>query len=137
MLSDTVSKLLDRLGDEAKENFISETELDFHFGKIESPIEQIFWIYWKSFLGQKKEPKILPQYPIDRYSVDFYIPSINTVVELKGHEWHERHPAQVEKDNIRERFIQDQGFTLIRFSGREILRNGEALIQKLYDKAVN
>ena len=62
-----------------------------------------------------------------KYRVDFFIPVIYKnqenkcfVVECDGHEFHQKTKEQVEKDNIRIRDLQKQGYEVIRFSGTEI-----------------
>ena len=132
MLSDEVLNILEDLASE----LVGEMELDFYFMKMNSPIEQIFWANWK-FLDSsfKNKQSLIYQFPIGKYFADFYIPALNKVVELDGHQWHEKTPAQAENDRIRERFIQDKGFVVVRFTGREILRSAQDHVYKLYEEA--
>lgn len=44
-------------------------------------------------------------------------------VECDGHEFHERTPEQAERDRSRDRLIQQAGIPIIRFTGREIVRD--------------
>ena len=61
------------------------------------------------------------------YRVDFLIPVIYKnrenkcfIIECDGYEFHQKTKEQVEKDNIRQRDLQKEGYEVIRFSGTEI-----------------
>lgn len=60
----------------------------------------------------------------------------NLYIELDGHIWHERTPEQVEKDKHRERDLQDNGVRLYRFTGREVHRNPDIVIDKCLEAYV-
>lgn len=62
-----------------------------------------------------------------KYRADFLIPVIYKnqenkcfVVECDGYEFHQKTKEQVEKDNIRMRTLQKEGYEVIRFSGTEV-----------------
>lgn len=44
------------------------------------------------------------------------------IVELDGHDWHERTPEQAQADKSRDRELQRLGWSPLRFTGREVLR---------------
>lgn len=44
------------------------------------------------------------------------------IVELDGHDFHERTPEQAQADKSRDRLLQAKGWSVLRFTGREILR---------------
>lgn len=44
------------------------------------------------------------------------------IVELDGHDFHERTPEQAQKDKSRDRDLQRLGWHVLRFTGREVLR---------------
>lgn len=125
--------------------------------KIHSPIEQLFYAQWH-FGTLHQEIDLIPQYKIGDYKVDFYLNALayfinghlsnvlelatlkkinnklpKVVVELDGHKWHEKTPEQVEKDKQRERYIVGQGYEVLRFSGREIVKDPEKCVQEAYD----
>ena len=63
----------------------------------------------------------------NKYRVDFLIPVIYKnqenvcfVIECDGYEFHQKTKKQVEKDNKRQRDLQEEGYEVIRFSGTEI-----------------
>jgi very-short-patch-repair endonuclease len=139
------------MADYIANSWYSDVIDEFQVNKIESPLEQIFYAYWK--LGKYNEEFCLrPQFKIASYRVDFYvdpskyfieilkapaeylqeIPQI--VIELDGHQWHEKDPIQVEKDKKRERAIVELGFTLLRYSGREMIQNPGSAVNDAYAK---
>jgi very-short-patch-repair endonuclease len=77
---------------------------------------------------------IVPQFKWQGYRIDFAI-FLNSdepefFVECDGHDFHERTPAQAERDRSKDRQIQAAGFPIIRFTGREIYRDcGECALQ--------
>lgn len=75
-----------------------------------------------SDLGDDDPICIRPQAPIGRYRVDFLIQQAGTsvVVECDGHNFHERTPEQAIRDRARDRLMQEQGFVVLRFTGREL-----------------
>ena len=61
------------------------------------------------------------QKPIGPYIVDFYIASAKLVVELDGGQHFEQ--AGHAHDEKRDRFLQDQGLTVLRYSNADVNRN--------------
>ena len=55
-----------------------------------------------------------PQYPIKGYFVDFANPAAKVCIECDGSQWHQ----DTEKDAIRQRNIEAQGWTMYRITGR-------------------
>jgi very-short-patch-repair endonuclease len=104
---------------------------------VTSPIEQLFLLEWHYMhVEERLGVALVPQHKIDAdgqsYIVDFFISkpgqSIRLVIELDGHDFHEKTRAQVAKDKTRERALIRQGFTVLRFSGSEIARNSRRCI---------
>lgn len=86
--------------------------------KIESPIEQI--LYQKIYkIGLFK---VIPQYNIDCYIVDFLIKDEEDndilVIECDGFEYHNKFYMQ--RDYERQRYLQLKGYLFMRFTGSEI-----------------
>ena len=54
-----------------------------------------------------------------RFRVDFILKDARLIIELDGHEYHST-KEQLEKDAIRQRYLSRSGYTVIRFTGREI-----------------
>ena len=110
--------------------------------ECESPIEQMFCIDFNWKLYNNPVYKILfnlgyeiddigKQYKIGKYRVDFvfYLKNIKTgkyknfIVELDGHDFHEKTKEQAKKDKEKDRFLISEGYTVIRFTGSEIYNN--------------
>ncbi len=80
----------------------------------ESPAE--VWFYLCSYT---QLPGLKPQLPIGPYRVDFALPDKNVVIEIDGHEYHKTQ-AQRTNDAKRERYLQLEGWRVIRFTGLEV-----------------
>ena len=72
---------------------------------------------------------IQPQAQIKNYRVDFLLSSISpkgfvqVVVECDGHSFHERTKEQAKKDRSRDRWLQNKGYFILRFTGSEIYKD--------------
>lgn len=70
---------------------------------------------------------IIPQFQWQAFRIDFaffYQSEVPRVfVECDGHQFHERTPEQAERDRSRDRQVQQAGIPIIRFTGREIVRD--------------
>lgn len=102
---------------------------------FDSPVEALFAVALRG-LGFTVVPAgtaelgeaIFYQVPLGAMRVDFLIG--RTVVELDGHEWHERTPEQAERDHKRDRQLIAEGYTVLRFSGREVIRDPRACAEE-------
>lgn len=65
-----------------------------------------------------------------RYRVDFILKDARLIIELDGHDYHST-KEQLEKDAIRQRYLSRAGYTVIRFTGREINRNVTACVSEV------
>ncbi|MCU4118425.1 endonuclease domain-containing protein [Variovorax sp. N23] len=65
-----------------------------------------------------------------RYRVDFLFKDARLVVELDGHEYHSTRD-QLEKDAVRQRYLSRAGYTVIRFTGREIHRDAQQCVSEV------
>ena len=92
----------------------------------ESPIEQSFWQAGYPRFGEE----LVPQYQIGSYRVDFAIPSKMIAIELDGHDYHKT-KTQRTNDAQRERFLERQGWRVIRFTGTEVYRDIDKCFQEL------
>lgn len=55
----------------------------------------------------------------NKHPYDFYLPTINTIVEIDGHYWHSK-PKQKEKDHRHTKDAIDKGFRIIRICTKEL-----------------
>jgi len=65
-----------------------------------------------------------------RYRVDFILRDARLIIELDGHAYHSS-PEQLEKDAIRQRYLSRAGYTVIRFTGREVKRAPKACVDEV------
>lgn len=65
-----------------------------------------------------------------RFRVDFLLKDARLIIELDGHQYHST-KEQLEKDAIRQRYLTRAGFTVIRFTGREINRNVAKCVEEV------
>jgi very-short-patch-repair endonuclease len=74
------------------------------------------------------------QYQIGKYVVDALIPNINLIIEADGEYWHSK-PEQIEKDKIRDKWLTEKGYQIIRLPGKEIKADTRlALLRRLTTK---
>lgn len=62
---------------------------------------------------------LVPQYQIGQYRVDFAVPCDRLAIEIDGREYHSEH-QQLYHDKPRQREIEAQGWTVIRFEAWEV-----------------
>lgn len=68
---------------------------------------------------------IAPQIHIGPYIADFVIfayfqTRARGIIECDGHDYHDRTPDQAQHDRQRDRWMQSRGFSVLRYTGREI-----------------
>ena len=94
-----------------------EQELRAKLALCESPMEEAFLIAADPILSEYGD--IIPQYQVFHYRVDFAIPDCLIVIEIDGYDWHKTR-EQLTADAKRQRALTAAGWTVIRFTGREI-----------------
>jgi len=67
---------------------------------------------------------------VSRYRVDFLLRDAGLIVELDGHETHST-PEQLQNDAQRQRYLTRCGYSVIRFTGREINANVSECAEEL------
>lgn len=111
--------------------------------KCESPIEQLFFIHFRDGLEGTRHDlpamdaegsvRCSPQAEIKvgkkKYRADFLVTCLvkskehKFVIECDGHDFHEKTKAQAMRDKARERNLINDGYTVLRFTGSEIVKN--------------
>lgn len=61
----------------------------------------------------------IPQYPVDRCLLDFYLPDLGAAIECDGDYWHSL-PGARRRDQKRDNWLQSHGFIVVRIEEREI-----------------
>jgi len=161
-IPENIKKRIIGLSEEIAVNWYSDIINTLDEQNIISPPEQLFYAHWEIYQQLNYVvPKIylILQHQIDKYYVDFYLdfigfyvnemiipPSLNDrevfkgidqdcpkiVIEIDSHVWHEKTPEQAEKDKQRERYIISKGYTFVRFTGREVVRNPEKCVEEVF-----
>lgn len=86
---------------------------------IESPAERSFWLAW---VAVAPEHNLACQVRIGKYRADFAIPEKKVAIEIDGLQHHSGQ-AKFVADQKRQRFIQKQGWTVLRFAAKEALND--------------
>jgi very-short-patch-repair endonuclease len=87
--------------------------------------ERILWQHLR--LRQMGEFKFRRQQPIDNYIVDFVCFERRLIVEIDGG----HHSEQSGRDAKRDEWLKKQGFTILRFWNNEVLKEIEAVKEKI------
>jgi very-short-patch-repair endonuclease len=90
-------------------------------------------ILWSKLRGKNLHGcKFRRQYSIGPYIVDFYSPKLKLAIELDG----ESHFVEgaLERDNVRQAFIESAGITVLRFTNCDIYDRLEGVIEKILEK---
>jgi very-short-patch-repair endonuclease len=69
------------------------------------------------------------QVPIGNYIVDFVCPDIKLILEIDGGQHNE--PENIEYDNKRTEFLQNQGYKVIRFWNNDIYKNINGILEEI------
>jgi very-short-patch-repair endonuclease len=80
--------------------------------------------------------ELVPQHQIGPYRVDIAILGAKIVVECDGHAFHAMTKEQVARDNKRDRYLQSEGWRVLRFSGSEIHNRLSACADEVIAMAV-
>ena len=71
--------------------------------------------------------KFRRQVPIGSYIVDFLCLESKLVIELDG----SQHLTQIQYDQTRTRYLESQGYRVIRFFNDEVLQNMEGVLERV------
>jgi very-short-patch-repair endonuclease len=80
---------------------------------------------------QLKEFQFYRQKNIGDYIVDFYCPAAKLIVEVDGGQHYSE--ENIVKDEVRDRFLNDLGFRVLRFSNSDVFKNIEGVVTEIYD----
>ena len=127
-------------------DFELRVRADMDARNVQSPIEQIFLMQWHYLEMSERHGLVLePQHRVQvgqqEFRIDFLVknPSGNVqlAIELDGHEFHEKTREQATRDRKRERQITAQGFTVLRFTGYEIVRDVGRCVDEVVEFALS
>lgn len=92
--------------------------------------ESLLW--GKLRAKQIKGIKFRRQQPIGNYIVDFASFEKKIIIELDGGQ----HARAKEKDSKRDKFLNENGFTVLRFWNNEIFNNLESVLEVISKKCI-
>ncbi len=90
--------------------------------------EKLLWAKIRS--RQLKGHQFYRQKVIGSYIVDFYCPKARLVIEVDGGQHYSA--EGLNKDKIRDDFLEESGLKVIRFSDSEVCRNLRGVIEKIW-----
>ena len=83
---------------------------------------------WKLLKNKQIEGrKFRRQQSIENYIVDFYCPSERLIIELDGDPHGDY--KQINKDEFRDKYFEDNGFKVLRFENRFVFQDPEYVIE--------
>ncbi len=87
---------------------------------------------WSRLRGkQLKGYQFYRQKIIGEYIVDFYCPKTKLVIEIDGGQ-HYTEEGKI-KDGVRDRFLEDAGLRVLRFSDRDVFANLQEVLEKIWN----
>ncbi len=87
---------------------------------------------WRHIRAKQLEGlKFRRQQPIDNYIVDFVCFEKRVIIELDG--GHHSLDAEVEKDLIRDKWFEEQGYKVLRFWNNDVLKNMSGVLKVIRD----
>lgn len=118
MSKDSLSRLRKRAGVRVHAQALRQSATD---------AEQLLWRYLRA--RQLGGQKFRRQYPFGPYVLDFVCLAQHLVVELDGGQHSD--PAQMLQDQARTRWLQAQGFEVLRFWNREVLQQTSDVLARV------
>ncbi len=96
--------------------------------KNQTDVERVLWHYLRN--RQMEGYKFRRQWPIGSYIVDFACLSRKLLIELDGGQ----HAETITYDENRTKFLESQGYKVLRFWNNEIFSELEAVLQRIFDE---
>ncbi len=112
---------------EAQQKVRQEIQVQKTLIPSESPIEKAFYEVW---CATYPSVKLERQYKIGKFRVDFCHVETKVVIELDGHKYHSSRMDRT-KDAQRARWIQAQGYHLLRYTGTEVYADVQSCVSQV------
>jgi len=147
-IHEVILKQCDFLSDVIRENlYYSLDYYDFKGVKL-SPIEKLFIVGFEGFKMHQNldNHTVIGNYELEynkkivindkTYYIDFVLldkkgNDFKVAIELDGYIWHGTDAEQFDRDKKRERALQSAGYKVVRFSGKEIYKNIQEVMNEL------
>ena len=113
----------------AESNPESQTILRRELRNRSTSAEATLWKLLKN--SQAGGYKFRRQHGIGPFVLDFYCPLLRLCIELDGGV-HQMPLADV-KDEMRTKFLNEQGITVLRFENDVVLRNPQSIVEKIIE----
>lgn len=148
---DFIHKTSEMVGKIHTERFGQDMHTELVEFGMQSPIEDLFWVAchalcYASFVEVNPEPEIgpgnsvivgsgvfiTPQARVGKYRVDFVLQQSRCVpdehypaviVELDGHDFHDKDKRQRAYEKSRDRFLVREGYRVLHFTGSEVVKD--------------
>jgi very-short-patch-repair endonuclease len=92
-------------------------------------------LIWRRLRKRQTDgPVFRRQYPFGPYVFDFYCAKIKLVIEIDG--YHHGVNGQGERDEARDRFLNAQGFEILRIPARDVLAEPDDIADGIYRLAM-
>jgi very-short-patch-repair endonuclease len=101
------------------------TQLARNLRKDQTPEEVKLWYFLRRKRFQKY--KLRRQFPIEKYIVDFICLAKRLIIELDGGQHN-----QSKHDIVRDKYLTDQDFRILRFWNNDVNQNLESVLDKIY-----
>jgi len=119
-----------------KENYKYNKKLTPLAYKLRSSMTKAEACLWKYSLKGKKLGVIFRrQRPVGKYIVDFICLELKIIIEVDG-ESH-NHPEIYDNDIIRQKYLENLGFMVVRFTDEEVLKSIDGVMIILEDMVKN
>jgi len=91
--------------------------------------EKLLWSKIRN--KQLKGLQFYRQRIIGNYIVDLYCPRVNLIIEIDGGQHYT--DKGIDEDRIRDDYLTDQGFKVLRFSDKDVFENLKGVIERIYE----
>jgi very-short-patch-repair endonuclease len=92
--------------------------------------EKMLWSKLRN--KQIKGKRLLRQYSVEKYVIDFYCPELKLAIEVDGVT--HSSPEEIEDDNRRQSIIENYHITFIRIKNEQVYRNLNEVILRIEKK---
>ena len=113
-----------------KKMFYGASNLLFEKARaLRNNMTQVELVLWEYLRQRPLGFKFRRQHPLGIYIVDFYCHKVKLVIEVDGN-IHDVEEVKM-NDVVRQKQIEAEGITVMRFSNDEVLKSMETVIQKI------
>ena len=93
------------------------------------------YVFWQLAKGSSLGEKCRRQYIIGEYIVDFFFRKSMLIVEIDG--GYHFTLEQQQKDAERQEWLEQKGYTVLRFSNEEVLGDSDSIIVRIKKHLIN